>query len=391
MSWTWILGVWTLVSALWWGLAVLLAASARSRPSENDAVVDRRTLTVFKPLASPLDPAELNRLLPCVESFIADLDETAELLIGCQEPERIALSRFVKLMRERHPAARVELIVAPDLGVWPNPKVGMLRMMARHAHGELWLWSDSDMIAPPGTIPSLRADFARSGGRLVTSPYILRDSSEGGLLDELFVNVELYPGVVLLGRLDRIRFGLGSGMLFEAKAFRRHVDWEVLGSTLADDYLVGNRLGPGRLSSVRLETLAAARDGWQALLHYLRWQKTIRWCRPGGYAARLLVLPLLGWLAWMAIEPARLLSWLGALGVLVLDSVAAVVINRAVDCPIPPRRIATLPLWSLLRGLAWLASWLPVPVVWRGRRWTMPKTRPVLPTPKISQSQKDVD
>jgi ceramide glucosyltransferase len=391
MNWPWILGGWTTVAALWWGLAVLLAATARSRPPEDDAPADRRTLTVFKPLASPLDPAELKRLLPCVESFIADLDETSELLIGCQEPERIALLRFVESMRDRHPSARVELIVVPDLVAWPNPKVGMLRMMARHADGELWLWSDSDMIAPPGTIRSLRADFADSGGRLVTSPYVLRDGSEGGLLDELFVNVELYPGVVLLGRLDRIRFGLGSGMLFESKTFRRHVDWEVLGSTLADDYLVGNRLGPGRLGSVRLETLAAARDGWRALLHYLRWQKTIRWCRPGGFAARLLVLPVLGWLAWAAIEPARLLPWLGALGVLALDSVAAVTISRAMDCPISPRRLATLPLWSLLRGLSWLASWLPVPVVWRGRRWRMPKTQPVLPTPKISQGQEDVD
>lgn len=391
MSWPWILGAWTLVAALWWGIAFVLAATARSRPPADDAAVDTRSLTVFKPLASPLDPEELDRLLPCIESFVAELDDHSELLIGCQEPERDAVARFVERMRERYTTARVERIVAPSLVAWPNPKVGMLRVLASHATGELWLWSDSDMRAPPGALRSLRADFAASGGRLVTSPYVLPDGQDRELLDKLFVNVELYPGVVLLGLLGRVRFGLGSGMLFEAATFRRRIDWEVLGGALADDYHVGHRLGPGRLGSVRLGTLAAAKEGWRALLHYQRWQKTIRWCRPGGFAARLVVLPLLGWLAWAAVEPARILPWLGVLGVLALDSAAAAGICRVVGCPIGWRRLPRLPLWSLLRGLSWIASWLPGPVVWRGRRWWMPQTRPVLQTQGIPEGREDVD
>ena len=395
MSWTWVLAGWTLLSALWWGIALVLAATARSRPPAEDAAVDPRSLTIFKPLASPLESAELERLLPCIESFIAELDADresegeSELLIGCQRPEREALSRFVERMRRRYPAARVDLHVAPALDAWPNPKVGMLRMLARHARGELWLWSDSDMFAPRGTLRSLRADFAASGGRLVTSPYIIRKEDEGGILDKLFVDVELYPGVVLMGLFGRVRFGLGSGMLFAAEDFRRRIDWEVLGRVLADDYHVGHRLGPGRLGSVRLHTLPAEKDGWGALLHYQRWQKTLRWCRPGGFAARLLMLPLLGWLTWAAVEPGQLLPWLGILGILALDTVAAARICRVLGCPLPPRRLPAVPLWSLLRGLSWMASWLPGPVVWRGRRWWIPQTRPALQTRAIPRSRED--
>jgi ceramide glucosyltransferase len=117
-------------------------------------------------------------------------------------------------------------------------------------------------------------------------------------------------------------------------------------------------------------------ENWRgAILHYLRWQKTIRWCRPGSYAAQLIVLPVVGWLTWLILNPTSMVAWLGLLGIVALDTIAALAICRVLGCRIGLRRIYAVPLWSLIRGLSWVACWLPWPIVWRGRRWWSPLQR----------------
>jgi len=378
MAWHWILTTWTALAAVWWILAYALAATARPRrhPEPGDEL-DPRRLTIFKPLASPLGTAELEHLGRCLESYVAELDGESELLIGCHERERTELETFVERMAERYPGAEVRLVVHPDpSGCCDNPKVSWMLLLAPHATGELWLWSDSDIEAPPGTLRSLRADFADPGVSFLTSPYVIRRvTSATELLDTLFVNAEFYPGTVLLGRLGLIRFGFGSGMLFEAEAFRSKIDWDFLGSCLAEDFHLGRLLGPAGLGSMRVSTTPASGDFWKALFHYLRWQKTIRWCRPGSYAAQAVVMPVVGWLAAVALMPGEPTAWLGLGAALALDSAAALAICRALACSLGWRRVPLVPLWSLLRALTWIACWLPWPVVWRGRKWWSPHQR----------------
>ena len=79
-----------------------------------------------------------------------------------------------------------------------------MRVLTPHATGELWLWSDADMVAPPGTLQSVRTDLAATKACCLTSPYIVKQAgSAAEMLDLLYVNLEFYPGVVLLsGFLD---------------------------------------------------------------------------------------------------------------------------------------------------------------------------------------------
>lgn len=395
VSWEEALILWTACGAAWWLVAYVVVHTApaqRSSDRSRKLPSDDRFLSIFKPLASPLGEEELRSLRPCLGSFAAELDENSEMLIGCQEPERAAVSRLVDEMRQAHPQARLRLIVAAGPIDWPNPKVGMLRILAQSARGELWLWSDSDVLAPPGTLRRLRADFAATDAPMVTCPYVIHEDGEGaGLLDKLYVNLEIQPGVLLLARFGPLSFALGAGMLFEAERFRRLVDWQSLGRFLADDYRLGGRLAPAELASVRLETLPAAKGLKAALRHYLRWHKTVRWCQPGGYAAQILVLPVLGWLGAVVVAPTHPVAWLGLLGVLTLDSIAAMAVCRALGCPVSTRRLPALPLWSLARGLAWVASWLPVPVVWRRRRWWRPVAHAQVPVPLLREGREEAE
>jgi len=388
MSWELILGIWTCIGIAWWVVAFVLVMSARNRhPGTGNP--DPRRITVFKALPRSLSEEEFARFDKPIESFIADLDENCELLIGCHRPDQPRMEAYVQKMRERHPGADVRLVVQENPNRYPHPKVSWMHALEPHATGELWLWSDSDMHAPPGTIRSMRMDYERTKARCLTSPYVIRQrGTPAEMLDTLYVNLEFYPGVILLSGQSMIQFGLGSGMLFEAADFKRRVNWDFLGGCLAEDFHLGSLLRPTQLGSMCLSTLPAARGWSEALLHYLRWQKSVRWCRPLPYAAQLIILPLLGWLAWVFTNPLEPGAWFGLMTVLAADFIAALSICRAVGCSIGRRRLHTLPLWSLLRGLCWVACWFPWPIVWRGQRWWSPH-KAVKPQAEVLETQRE--
>jgi hypothetical protein len=339
----------------------------------SPARIDARRITIFKPVAGPLGRDELGRLRRCLDSFAAQLDERSEMLIGIGEADRSRITAMLDEMRTAHPHAQLKLIVHAVREEYPNHKISVMSSLARHASGELWFWSDADMEAPPRTLERLREDFSRDDVDFVTSPYIVRETRRASdVLDQLFVNLEFYPGAVLLGRLGLIGFGFGSGILFEAAKFRRQVDWDYLGSSLADDYHLGRLLGRGRLGAARLATVPGS-GGWgHALLHYLRWHKTIRWCRPASYAAQLFVLPSVGTLLSVLCYPVSPLPWLALAAGVALDCAAAAAVCRRVGSSLPVKHLPAVAGWSILRGAVWMACWLPWPIVWRGQRWWSP-------------------
>lgn len=363
---------WTGIGVSWWFVAIVLVARA-SRSPEASAADDNSSISIFKPIPSPLGERELAVIVECLESFAADLDANSELLIGAGERERAAIEAFVERMRGKYPRAEIKILIESPGEPRMHPKVAWNRKLSELATGELWLWSDADIRVPPGTIASLRADREGSSG-MITSPYVVSGvESSADMLDALFVNAEFYPGVELLARTGGLRGGFGAGMLFGADEFRARVDWAELGSHLAEDFVLGTQLAPVRLASTRLSTAPASTNWKAAVLHYLRWQKTIRWCQPGGFAAQIIVLPVVGWLAWLVAEPSKATTWYGLGVVLCADAVAALTISRLVGCRVGLRHALAIPLWSLLRGVTWIACWLPWPVVWRGRRWWSPR------------------
>ena len=371
MIWQGLLLVWTVFALIWWIMAVGLVASGRREQHHASQPEPPLSLTVFKALAGPQTEREFQHLSCCLETFVADLDPHSELIIGCHDNDKTRWQQFVTRMYDRYPMARLTLVSDPDPSRFAaNPKVSWMQILAQHATGELWYWSDADIEARPGTLQSLRADFAAGDVEMVTSSYCIETvPSAAALLDAMFVNLEFYPGVILLARFNAIRFGFGSGMLFRAKTFRQRVDWQYLGSCLADDYHLGRLLQPVKLGTMRLITTPAAETWPGALLHYLRWQKTIRWNRPGGFGSQLLVLPLLGWLVAIAFMPTQTFLLVGLAATLVMDLLAAIIICQLLRCHIGVLRLPIIPLWSFIRCLTWLVCWLPLPIVWRGRKW----------------------
>ena len=204
----------------------------------------------------------------------------------------------------------------------------------------------------------------------MTFPYLVREvATAPALLDALFVNAEFHPGVLLLRALGPVDFTFGAGALFRRDDFLRGVDWQDLGSALADDFVLGQKLGPVHISRLKLSTVSSAHEWPDAVLHYLRWSKTIWWNRPVAAAARMVVLPVAVWMICVLLNPAELWRWAGLVMMIQVDVFFAAGICRAVGCRWRGRDWLTAELWSVGRIAVWLACWFPWPVVWGERRW----------------------
>lgn len=368
-----VLALWSCAGLIWWILAWRLVAADQRKSDPVPDLTARRTLSVFKPLP-PLSVKGLDLMAAGLESFVAQLDSESELLLGIHEADRDFTAPFVKRLLAEYPDARLKVIFRTERDDVANPKIAWQKILARHAKGELWLWSDADIFAPAGFLQSARLEYARSDAAMMTFPYVIREMPAApALLEALFVNVEFYPGVLLLRHLGPVDFGLGAAMLFQRDDFLRQVDWDEIGARLADDFCLGQNLRPVRIGTATLATMARASTWKDALLHDLRWTKTIRWNRPVGSFARILIMPVLGWLAAVTLYPTHFFAWLGLLGMIQAEVLLAAVICRRAGCHLKLGNILSMEVWSFWRITLWFLCWLPWPILWSGKIWRGPK------------------
>jgi ceramide glucosyltransferase len=373
----WTLVGWSLLAVCWWSVAIWLVSSERYRSSRQRrgvtvvAAATRPTVSIFKPIAALRDATPPPALIAAMESFVSQLDDRAEMLLGIEDRDAAKWQPVVEQWQRKFPRYRLKPIIAPRPAQFLSPKVSWFQTLSEHATGEYWMWSDTDIVAPPGFLNVMRQELMDGTTGLVTCPYVVRNVDSGSMmLEALFANVEFYPGVLFCGRTGLVQFGLGAGMMFPAARFHERVKWETLGARLADDNALGRALAPIKVSQITLETHASESNWADAIQHYMRWQKTVRWCSPAGYAGLALIVPALGWLAAALTHPGCAAAWLGLVVTTQIEILTAAVLFWLVGCELRPWWAACL--WSVVvRPLTWLACWVPWPVVFRSqnRRW----------------------
>lgn len=369
-----LLSTWSAVAFVWWGIALALLASAR-RWKTSPARVARPTLTVFKPLPPVRSERERAALRDAIESFACQLGVGDELIVGINACDEAAWQPAVLLWRAAAAKARVEIMAREMPVQCANPKIAWLQMLSPAAHAELWLWSDADVTAPAGFLDAACVQLLRDGSNAITAAYRIQHVSQPcEVLDALFVNVEFLPGALLLGQLKRNDFAYGAATLFRAETFRQRVNWEQLGAALADDHKLGELLQPVTLARVMTCTFTQP-SGWLAAWqHYYRWQKTVRWCRPGGFAALLVMMPAIGWSGAGLFGVDASVQCLGLACVIGGEIVVALVACWLVGCRLPVTTLPGVLLWPFTRVVTWLLVWFPLPVLWSGRQreWFSP-------------------
>jgi ceramide glucosyltransferase len=354
----------------------------------------RRTpLPVFAPSVSilkslkGLDPGMLDAFRShCRQNYAGEF----ELLFGISSFDEPAVAAVQQLQAE-FPDRTIRIIECPErLGT--NGKVSTLAQMVPHARYEFLIVNDSDITVSPNYLTRVMAHFAPQDQRphqqtpkqigLVTALYRGRaHGTLGSHLESLTIATDFMPSVLVARMLESgLRYGLGSTLAVSREALGKIGGFEALVDQLADDYELGERVfksgfGVG-LSADVVETSVPA-YAWRGFCdHQLRWLRTVRDARPGGYAGLIFTqgftLALVNLIA-SGLSPLSL--WILALNFFLRLSLAMTVGAEVLgDHQVLPS-LWLLPLRDVVATVLWIGGFASNTVVWRGERFEVRQGR----------------
>lgn len=324
-----------------------------------------------------LDPGMLDAFRThCRQTYAGEY----ELLFGVTSLDDPAAAAVRDLQRE-YPALAIRLIECPhSLGT--NGKVSTLVQLAPHARYDYLLINDSDITVSPRYLENVMIHFASEERQeqrpvgLVTALYRGRaHQTLPSQLEALGIAAEFQPSVLLARLLERgMRYGLGSTLAVRRDALDAAGGLSVLVDHLADDYELGARVYAAgyavALSHQPVETSVPAYT-WHAFLeHQLRWYRTVRDARPGGYVG-LVFTHAFSWalLNVLATGLSPLSLWLLALTFFLRLSLATTVGVRILRDPQVLTSLWLLPLRDILSMALWIAGFAGNTIVWRGQHF----------------------
>jgi ceramide glucosyltransferase len=330
-----------------------------------------------------LDPGMLDAFRShCHQNYLGEF----ELLFGVSSLDDPAVSA-VHQLRGEFPNQAIRLIECP-LRLGANGKVSTLAQLAQHARYEFLLINDSDITVSPHYLERVMAHFAPLHSHpdnqqqkpvgLVTALYRGRmHGTLGSRLEALGIATDFMPSVLVARLLEGgLRYGLGSTLAVSREALETTGGFEALVDHLADDYELGERIYKSgfriALSTEVVETSVPA-YAWNGFCdHQLRWLRTVRDARPGGYAGLVFThgftLALINVIA-SGISPISL--WILALSFFLRLSLAMTVGAEVLGDHQVLANLWLLPLRDLVATGLWVAGFSGNSIIWRGERFTV--------------------
>jgi ceramide glucosyltransferase len=338
---------------------LLVIAGALRFRRKNKVPEFRPPVSILKPVRG-LDA----QFYEAIRSHAVQQYPEFELIFGTQDAADPAL---VEIERLRAEFPDLSIRVAHTANDAPNGKVGSLEVLARSARHEVLLVNDGDILVAPDYLERVVGLLADDHVGLVTCLYRARASSVASQAEALGIATEFAPSVLVARLLSASGFALGATMAFRASDLKAIGGFAAIREYLADDYQLGARISSlGKrvaLSDSVVDTNLGAgswKDVWK---HQVRWSRTIRVSRPGGYVGYLvtqatfwcLIATALGhWRIALAGGMVRLLAAGASMSALSFGNLAGV---------------AVVPLRDLFGFAVWAAGIAGRQVEWRGLRF----------------------
>ena len=278
-----------------------------------------------------------------------------ELLLGVREDEaaEIAIAD-----------PRVRTIVCRTVA--PNRKAGSLIDLAVAARHGIVIVNDADISAPQGYLRDIVAALEPPDIGLVTCVYRAQGLTWPGRFEALGIATDFAPSALVAPFVGVSEFGLGSTLAFRRNDLERIGGFEAIADYLADDYQLGCKLHAlGRRNVIAkpvVSTTLAPRDWASVWRHQVRWSRTVRLSRAGGYAGLPVTFATL-WALLAALCGLPLLA-IGLLGVRFTTAVVAgYFVLGSADAL---RLFFLIPLRDLYTAAVWLAALFGHTVEWSG-------------------------
>jgi ceramide glucosyltransferase len=328
-------------------------------------------ISILKPLKG-IDP-------DMWESFCAHAEQQYpefELVFGVNDPDDPAIELVCKL-QQKYPERPIKLIVCDRL-LGTNIKVSNLVQMLPHASHHVLLVNDSDIRVTPNYLHEIVAPLADSNVGLVTCLYRgVAAKTLGSRLEALSISTDFAPEVLTARFLENgLHFGLGSTLLFRRDDLAAIGGFESFVDYLADDYELGRRIAATgkrvELSHVVVDTFLPAYSFDEFINHQLRWSRTIRDARRGGYVGLIFTFGLAWAIATVLVAGGAAWAWvlfaatLAARLLVGLGTASAVLHDRGIT-----KKLVLVPLRDLIAPVLWAAGLVGSRIHWRGDEFTL--------------------
>jgi ceramide glucosyltransferase len=325
-------------------------------------------VTILKPLCG-LEPGLYENLL----SFCVQDHPCYQVVFGVRDPGDPAIE-IARRVIDALPDQDLTLVIEPRIA-GSNLKVSNLIHMRAAAKHSILLIADADMRVTPDYLATVTAPFADPAVGAVTCLY--KGTPAAGFastLGALFINEWFLPSVLIALSFEKLRYCFGATMAVRNAILTKIGGFESLADELADDHLLGSRVDEAGLRVVLAPYLVenvVYEAGPRALfLHELRWARTIKAVRPGGYAFSFVTyaVPLsLLFAATTGSVPA------GATMVLAACT-ARLLLHREIAHSLGVPRFAHagwIPLRDVMSFVVWAASFWGRRIHWKDQRFNL--------------------
>jgi ceramide glucosyltransferase len=402
MSWLWalvavrvLLGLALAAFAAYTGISVWAALRwRRARPQLDPAWTP--PVTILKPVRGVDAEAYDNFASFCRLDYPSDC---VQLIFGALDPEDPALALARRLQAEFPQRDIAILSGGPESLRGHNLKVCNLLSMLPIARHDLLVLCDSDMRVQPDYLRRLVAPFQNnrknpeiSGQReegkgkrektrppvgLVTCPYRgFHPHSFAAVLEALGIGADFIPSALVSRALEGVSFAFGSTIALPRGVLAQIGGFEALLDELADDF----RLGDGArragytvvLSDYVVDDVLGCERFGAMWARRLRWARTVRSCRPAGYAGAFVTYGVPLALLFALAMGGGAAGVLTLAGIVVLRCAAALTISTTCTEDAAVRRWwPLLPLSDLFSFALYVGSYMGNRITWRGERFRL--------------------
>ena len=315
-------------------------------------------VSILKPVKGR-DPAFYDAIRSHAEQWYPEF----EILFGVAAMSDPALEDIGRLQRE-FPRIPIRVIATPTDA--PNRKAGALEILSGQARYDLMLVNDGDILVDRDYLARVVSLLQDDDIGMVTCLYRGRGASLAARVEALGIATEFAPSVLVARLLSTTGFALGATMAFRRGHLEAIGGFHAIRDYLADDYQLGARIAAlGKrvaMADTVVETNLGAGSWADVWKHQLRWSRTLRVSRPGGYFGYGITQATV-WCSLAALLGHRYAAGAG----LIVRLAAAAFSMRALGVS-NLAQLIFVPFRDLFGFVIWCAGLAGEGVEWRGTR-----------------------
>ena len=298
-----------------------------------------------------------------------------QIVFGTRDPLDPAIPIVHRLITD-FPKRDIALMVcATTIGA--NPKVSNLYNMLTCVKYEWMVIVDSDIRVDPIYLRTIMPLLANPRIGLVTCLYrAARAPTCAARLEAIGLTTGFIPGVLAAWLLEGMHFALGATMAMTRTTLKAIGGLQAIGDYLVDDFMLGYLVAEAgyevRLAHYVVEAVLAPMGFYGMLKHQLRWSRSRRFVRPGGYLGTVLTHgTVLAFLTLLLYHSTGLSPVLLAVTLSIRLGMGWLIGVYWLHDTVLQKHFWLLPLCDLLNFGIWCLGLFGKRVEWRGRRLTI--------------------